>query len=577
MILKKKRVALFLATVLMLGTLPSTTVGATTVNNLNSYTSIGFFERFFKGFDINKIINSANQNPIKPQTPSNPQTPVKPQPKFAKTNGKEICIDGTKYTIKGVVANNAVASSPTTYDLDMMTEADYKEISELGFNTVRFLFNYNMLEDDNNPYVYKQSGWDWIDMNLAWANKYNIHIILDYHLTPGGIPSTGGNQGIWGDNNSKQDRIVKMWEAIASKYKDNDTILGYGLVNEPFIETTDKEAWNKLLSKVVEGIRKTDNNHILFIQRAQIGSNKDYVNPTVNDTNWVLEIHKYPNSNMQLTGETKDIPSSYLYYGNDSVVCSVENKDNNPLIKSSLKEVKNNMVSADWQDISFDFTAGDSNYATLVFEALNIADSQSISIKDITVKCDNKEIYNAKYNINNSVYTYNKSNQGEIIYDAKNNNITLNGSIDYLSFKDTGAFRFFRTEPNKQYTVSFKIKSSSNLANSFKLKVSAKEYKASEIQYLNKSYLNSIMDSSELSNTYNVPILYGEVGIPRVVFDSDKNTKQLTQDMVSYLKDNSCNFTWFTWHETYFGVYSNSGLEPKSNKNTTLYDYLRGM
>ena len=74
--------------------------------------------------------------------------------KYAHTVGTDIYIGDEKYIMKGVVASNAVAASPATYDVDMMTEKDYEEIADLGFNTVRFLFNYNILEDEDNPYTY---------------------------------------------------------------------------------------------------------------------------------------------------------------------------------------------------------------------------------------------------------------------------------------------------------------------------------------------------------------------------------------------------------------------------------------
>ena len=70
-------------------------------------------------------------------------------------------------------------------------EDSFREMSELGFNSVRFLLNYSWLEDDENPYVYKQEGFDYIDRSIAWAKKYNIGLVLNMHCPQGGYQYQG--------------------------------------------------------------------------------------------------------------------------------------------------------------------------------------------------------------------------------------------------------------------------------------------------------------------------------------------------------------------------------------------------
>ena len=171
---------------------------------------------------------------------------------YVYTEGTSLFLNGEEYIIQGVCASNGVAASPSIYDVDMMTEVDYEEIASLGMNTVRFLLNYNLLEDDNNPYVYKDTGWEWIDMNLEWAEKYGLHVILDCHLSQGGIPSNGGNSGIWIAGEEKQERLVAMWKAIAERYYNNTTVLGYGLLNEPLIDTNRASDWHALANRLKE-------------------------------------------------------------------------------------------------------------------------------------------------------------------------------------------------------------------------------------------------------------------------------------------------------------------------------------
>lgn len=494
---------------------------------------------------------------------------------FAHTNGTDIYIGNDKYVIKGVVASNAVASLPSTYDVDMMTEADYKEISELGFNTVRFLFNYNILEDDNNPYVYKQSGWDWFDMNIEWAKKYGIHLILDCHLSPGGVPSTGGNQSVWVPGEEKQERLVAMWNAIAARYKDNDTILAYGLLNEPFVDNGDSNAWNNLISRMVKAIRSSDKNHMLMIQRAQIGDNKKYLYPSVSDNNWVLEVHKYPNVDMKLVERYFVIPDDYFYYGNTSIV-GYRNADKSTESNTSSASLGNNAgLSNEWKAYSFDFVAKDSNNAYLLLEVSNLGENQKVEVSDLSVVCEGKEIYNMTHNLDDKYTSWAKDDLGSINYSAFNNLISVTGKATYLSLADNSVFRYFGVEQGKTYTVSLKVRTQTGIADKTVLKVTAKEYKTSDICLLNKDYTAKIMDCSDIQKNYNVPIYYGEVGIPRNLYGGNRKMEDLSYDILNYLNQNSCNYTWFTWHEPNFGIYTSSGLEPKSNPNEVLREQVK--
>lgn len=494
---------------------------------------------------------------------------------FAHTVGADIYIGDEKFTIQGVVASNAVAASPSRYDKDMMTEDDYAEIAGLGFNTVRFLFNYNILEDDDEPYVYKQSGWDWFDMNLEWARKYGIHIILDCHLSQGGVPSTGGNQDVWTQGAPNQERLVAMWKAIAERYKDNDTILAYGLLNEPYVENGDSQAWNQLLSRLINAVRASDTNHMLMIQRAQIGENKKYLNPTVRDTNWVLEVHKYPSVEMKLVERYFVIPDDFLYYGNDSIIGYRDASNSVESNKSFIKIEQSTELSDEWQEYRFDFVAGDSNNAYLLFEILNLDEGESIEVSDVSVMCEGKEVYHMTHNLDDSYTSWSKNDTYTLHYEPSNNYIRVSGPTSYLSLADNSIFRYFAVEPGETYTVTLKARTEAGLASNAILKVTAKEYKTATLYKLNKEFTEKILDCSDLQAKYNVPIYYGEVGYLRTIYDENRRVDELSYDTLSLLKENSYNFTWFTWHEPTFGIYTSSGLEQKNNPNELLLEQIR--
>lgn len=493
------------------------------------------------------------------------------QASYAYTKGTSIFLNGEEYIIQGVCVSNGVAASPKVYDIDMMSEADYEEIAALGMNTVRFLFNYNLLEDDSNPYVYKDTGWEWIDMNIEWARKYDIHIILDCHLSQGGVPATGGNRGIWTAGEDKQERLVAMWNAIAERYCDNTTVLGYGILNEPIIDTYVESDWSLLANRLKETIRSVDKNHILFIQGAFLGEYSSYVYPEIEDDNWVLEIHKYPSTDMKFIKAFFELPEEYFYYGNDTIV--VQRKDATE--KESLVRYvynKENEITSEWTEYSYIFTAPQgSNHAYLLFEILNLNEEQKIEICDISIsECSGKEIYNFKYNLRDEYTSYSSKETAKIEYLSSKNIINVKGATNYAAFADNSIFRFFNLNENQEYILKFKMKSETGLDRNTHVKARIKCYDAENIYMLNEEFLDYLLNSEELSKQYGVPIYYGEIGIDRKLYNENRGIDVMSYDILNWLVNNKCNFTWFTWHEPNYGIYTSSGLEPKKNPNTLL-------
>lgn len=495
---------------------------------------------------------------------------------YVYTKGTSLWLNGEEYIIQGVCASNGVAASPSVYDIDMMTESDYREIAELGMNTVRFLFNYNLLEDDNNPYVYKKTGWEWIDINLEWAKKYGIHVILDCHLSQGGIPSNGGNTGVWTIGEEKQERLVAMWRAIAERYCNNTIVLGYGLLNEPLIDTNNPSDWHALANRLKDTIRDVDKNHVLIVQRALLEMDRSYVYPELNDSNWVLEIHEYPTVDMKLVKRYFELPESYLYYGNDTIVV----RRDKPLEKMTLEysvfhdpiEISNN-----WTEYVFEFTAPKGiNHAYILFEILNLKESQEIQLSDIILtREDGSVIYNMQYNIKNEYNFYSDKETATMDYLSSENLIKIKGATNYVAFADNSVFRFFNLEENKKYTLRFKLRRNSALNFDTSVNAKIKCYDAEQIYMLDDEFLTYLLNGQKLEESYGVPIYYGEIGIERIGYEAGRGIDKLSNDIITWLVDNECNFTWFTWHEPNYGIYTSSGLDPKNNPNILLLEQMK--
>jgi aryl-phospho-beta-D-glucosidase BglC (GH1 family) len=63
-----------------------------------------------------------------------------------------------------------------------------------------------------------------------------------------------------------QEQIVKLWKEIASRYKEEPFLLGYDLLNEPFLMPKKEGLLNAFLEEVTTAVREVDPNHIIFIE-----------------------------------------------------------------------------------------------------------------------------------------------------------------------------------------------------------------------------------------------------------------------------------------------------------------------
>lgn len=193
-------------------------------------------------------------------------------------------------TIIGVAATNAFRDS---VHKKFITRADIRKISEECFNVVRIPINHTLLEDDNNPYVYKPEGWQILDSVLSWCETYSVYAIIDLHSAPG-----GQNTGFIADPDpitlwqsaSNQDRTVQLWKAIADRYKNRGIIAGYDLLNEPNV--TDNNLLLSLYETIIDSIRSVDTNHMIHIEGNDYA--KDFsMFTSLPDSNMLFHFHFY--------------------------------------------------------------------------------------------------------------------------------------------------------------------------------------------------------------------------------------------------------------------------------------------
>jgi aryl-phospho-beta-D-glucosidase BglC (GH1 family) len=209
---------------------------------------------------------------------------------------------GHKVILRGLCFGNVVWENPSAPQRAHHGEADFQYLHGLGVNAIRFYLNDALFEDDAAPGIYKPDAWAWLDQNFAWARANGIYLVLNVHVPPGGFQSNGGGGALWREK-ANRDRLVALWTAIATRYRDEPALAGYDLLNEPVTARSASE-WENLARRTAAAIRERDPRHALFVERTNATGAGGSLNWDENrngemnfflldDTNVVYEFHYY--------------------------------------------------------------------------------------------------------------------------------------------------------------------------------------------------------------------------------------------------------------------------------------------
>ncbi|MFC4144606.1 cellulase family glycosylhydrolase [Pedobacter mendelii] len=199
---------------------------------------------------------------------------------------------------------------------------DIDSLKAWGFNSIRLPMHYNLytLPVEKEPVAGKNTwldrGFALTDSLLAWCKANKMYLILDLHATPGGqgndtnIADRDDSKPMLWESEANQQKTIALWAKLAERYKNEEWIGAYDIINEPnygFTNPADdkngtKEKVNALLRKlmvdITKAIRNVDEKHILIIEGNGWGNNYNGIFPLW-DKNMVLSFHKYWNYNDQ--------------------------------------------------------------------------------------------------------------------------------------------------------------------------------------------------------------------------------------------------------------------------------------
>lgn len=135
-----------------------------------------------------------------------------------------------------------------SYSSDII--ADIKQVADKGINTIRIPISTELLyswsrgiypasvdTSYNNPDLAGLNSFELFNFMLENLKSVGIKVILDVHSAE--TDNQGHNHPFWYKGTITEETFKKAWVWVANYYKNDDTIIGFDLKNEPHTNTGD--------------------------------------------------------------------------------------------------------------------------------------------------------------------------------------------------------------------------------------------------------------------------------------------------------------------------------------------------
>jgi len=242
---------------------------------------------------------------------------------------------------------------------NMITERDIDSIKAWGFNSIRLPMHYNLftLPVEDEPVAgqdtWKEEGFRMTDDLLAWCRKNQIWLILDLHAAPGGqgndIPIADVDTlkpKLWESEENRR-KTVALWRKLAERYRDEEWIGGYDLINETNYPMEANRPLSELFLAITKAVREVDTSHIIFIEGNDFANNYNGLTPPW-DKNMVYSFHKYWNP---ATAETIQKYLDLREEFNVPIWMGESGENNNEWYRSAVQLFESNNIGWAWWTI----------------------------------------------------------------------------------------------------------------------------------------------------------------------------------------------------------------------------------
>ena len=150
-----------------------------------------------------------------------------------------------EYTLARIADRADYEARIRTHRDTFITEDDFRQMAEMGLNTIRIPIPYYLFGDrPDEPYI---ACIDELDRAFDWAEKWELKILIDLHMVPGSQNGfdNGGTSGVcaWWQMPEEVNYTLDLLERLAVRYGQREGLFGIQPLNEPIVGDGD---WMKM-------------------------------------------------------------------------------------------------------------------------------------------------------------------------------------------------------------------------------------------------------------------------------------------------------------------------------------------
>ncbi|ODN82804.1 hypothetical protein L202_01076 [Cryptococcus amylolentus CBS 6039] len=167
-----------------------------------------------------------------------------------------------------------------TWADNWLTDADFDELVEIGFNVIRLPWSFRTVENADGSW--RDDAFTRMDWVVANAKARGIYTILDFHMWPGQEASYSAISENTDDGASQRAAVGEIWKKVAEHYIDEPAIFAYDVINEPTGSYGDY-----LQQDLYTAVRSVDSDRIIIHESISTDPS------TYSWTNVIYSIHEY--------------------------------------------------------------------------------------------------------------------------------------------------------------------------------------------------------------------------------------------------------------------------------------------
>jgi hypothetical protein len=169
-------------------------------------------------------------------------------------------IDFSKQVYRGFTLDNIFLKTATAKDFD--------DLARFGVNLVRTGIDLQSC-DHCKAYTLPADWLQAVDRVVGWAGERHIRVILTM------VPEKQPVGALYWDNRDLQDSVISTWAKLAERYRGNQGMGGFDLINEPAPPGGAQEASRRYVDfagRIIAAVRKIDPLRMIVFEPAPRGN-----------------------------------------------------------------------------------------------------------------------------------------------------------------------------------------------------------------------------------------------------------------------------------------------------------------